>query len=266
MISSSELQASENNFQFLQPLNETYINTRTSKLTSIASQQYTKMNSTLLLFIIFCTSINICLADSGNLQDACPTDMKAKQTTFVNGFPCKNPSSIIAPDFKTSDINHTGDTDNFLHSSVNILTAADFPGLNTLGLSIARTDLDLDGMVMPHSHPRASELFFLRKGIVLAGFLDSNNTLFQSLIKGGDVFLFPRGLLHFCLNAGYEPATAFSVLNSQNSGVVSIAGALFETNSELIDKITRKLISVPVSELKHIRNATLAKFSRIHIQ
>ncbi|XWS60171.1 hypothetical protein CRYUN_Cryun07bG0012400 [Craigia yunnanensis] len=266
MKSSSELQASKNNFQFLQPLNVTYINTTTSKLTPIASQEKTKMNSNLLFFIIFCTFISICLADSDNIQDACPTNTTAKQTVFINGFPCKNLSSIIAPDFKTSNLNHAGDTDTFLLSSVNIVTAADFPGLNTLGLSIARTDLEVDGMVMPHSHPRASELFFLSKGIVLAGFIDTDNTLFQSFIKGGDVILFPRGLLHFCLNAGFEPVTAFSVLNSQNPGVVSIGGAISETNSELIDNITRRLISISASELKHISNTTLPKFSRIHIQ
>ncbi|KAB2053694.1 hypothetical protein ES319_A12G204900v1 [Gossypium barbadense] len=113
-------------------------------------------------------------------------------------------------------------------------------------------------MVMPHSHPRATELFFVRKGIVLAGFIDTNNTLFESLINEGDVFLFPRGLLHFCMNAGYEPAIAFSVMNSQNPGVVSIGGAVFETDKLLIDKIIRRLISV--------RGTNMANFSKIHIQ
>ncbi|PPS09436.1 hypothetical protein GOBAR_AA11220 [Gossypium barbadense] len=185
------------------------------------------MNPTLVFFIIILcsTSISICLADNDNLQDACPTNTTVTRMVFINGFPCKNPSSI---------------------------------SLNTLGLSIARTDLDLDGMVMPHSHPRATELFFVRKGIVLAGFIDTNNTLFESLINEGDVFLFPRGLLHFCMNAGYEPAIAFSVMNSQNPGVVSIGGAVFETDKLLIDKIIRRLISV--------RGTNMANFSKIHIQ
>ncbi|KAK8323295.1 hypothetical protein V6Z11_A12G228300 [Gossypium hirsutum] len=218
------------------------------------------MNPTLVFFIIILcsTSISICLADNDNLQDACPTNTTVTRMVFINGFPCKNPSSISSADFMTSNLKHAGDTDNFLHSSVNIVTAADFPGLNTLGLSIARTDLDLDGMVMPHSHPRATELFFVRKGIVLAGFIDTNNTLFESLINEGDVFLFPRGLLHFCMNAGYEPAIAFSVMNSQNPGVVSIGGAVFETDKLLIDKIIRRLISV--------RGTNMANFSKIHIQ
>ncbi|KAK8658952.1 hypothetical protein V6N13_029171 [Hibiscus sabdariffa] len=217
------------------------------------------MNSTLVFFIILCiTSIGICLADNDNLQDACPTDLTAKEAVFINGFPCKKPSSIAAADFKVSNLKQAGDTDNFLLSSVNIVSAADFPGLNTLGLSIARTDLDLDGMVMPHSHPRATELLFLRKGIVLAGFIDTNNTLFQSLIKEGDVFLFPKGMLHFCLNAGYETAIAFSVMSSQNPGTVSISGAIFETDKESKERITRRLISTGATNMTN--------FSRIHIQ
>ncbi|TYJ06089.1 hypothetical protein E1A91_A12G209300v1 [Gossypium mustelinum] len=200
------------------------------------------MNPTLVFFIIILcsTSISICLADNDNLQDACPTNTTVTRMVFINGFPCKNPSSISSADFMTSNLKHAGDTDNFLHSSVNIVTAADFPGLNTLGLSIARTDLDLDGMVMPHSHPRATELLFVRKGIVLAGFIDTNNTLFESLINEGD------------------PAIAFSVMNSQNPGVVSIGGAVFETDKLLIDKIIRRLISV--------RGTNMANFSKIHIQ
>lgn len=198
------------------------------------------MNSTLFFFIIFCTaSISICLADSDNIQDTCPANTTAKQTVFFDDFPCKNPSTINDADFKTSSLSRAGDTNNSIHSSVKIVTAADFPGLNTLGLTIARTDLDVDGMVMPHYHPRASESFFLRNGTVLATFIDTNNTVFQFSIKAGGVVLFPRGLLHFCSNTGTEPVIAFSVLNSQNPGTVSAGSApMFGTGSELIDKIT----------------------------
>ncbi|XP_048422702.1 germin-like protein subfamily 3 member 4 isoform X2 [Pyrus x bretschneideri] len=153
-----------------------------------------------LSVICFCTKI--CSADSDNLQDTCPTSPPGKQTIFINGFPCKNPNSTAAPDFKTSKLTEPGNTDNFLGSAVTLVTAADFPGLNTLGLSIARTDLRVDGMVSLHSHPRASELFFVSKGIVLAGFIDTKNQPFQQVLAEGDVFVFPKGLLHFSLNFG----------------------------------------------------------------
>ncbi|XP_050376720.1 germin-like protein subfamily 3 member 4 [Argentina anserina] len=205
--------------------------------------------------VIFCFCTIISLADSDNLQDTCPTSSLEKQTFFINGFPCKNPNNISAPDFKTSKLIQPGDTDNFFGSAVNLLTAAEFPGLNTLGLSIARTDLRVDGLVRLHSHPRASEMFFVSKGIVLAGFIDTLNQPFQTILKEGDVFVFPRGLLHFCLNAGYDIATGLSVFNSQNPGVVSISDAMFEPKPDLIKKLTKGTVT------GHLRNATPSEFS-----
>ncbi|CAN1272329.1 Germin-like protein subfamily 3 member 4, partial [Linum perenne] len=112
--------------------------------------------------------------------------------------------------FQVIEIRPSWDTDNFLHSALTLVTASDFAGLNTFGLSIAKTDLDVDGLQMPPSHPRASEILFVTKGVVLVGFVDMENKLFQKMLKAGDVFLFPRALLHFCLNAGFEKALVFS--------------------------------------------------------
>ncbi|GMY15144.1 germin-like protein subfamily 3 member 4 [Fagus crenata] len=203
------------------------------------------MNSCIPLCIVVFSCIGISLADFDNLQDTCPTATPGKQTVFINGFACKNPANVTASDFKTSNLNHPGDTRNFYSSAVTIVTAADFPGLNTLGLSIARTDIEAAGLVLAHSHPRASELFFVSQGTVAAGFIDTNNKVFQCILKEGDVFVFPRGLLHFCYNLGFELATIFSVLNSQNPGVVTLNGAMFESHSDIVlDKQLRRLLSL----------------------
>lgn len=214
----------------------------------------------LLIFCFFvCPEFSWGL-DSDNLQDTCPTDT-TKQTFFINGFPCKNPSKITVSDFQTSRLNKTGDTDNFYQSSTTIVTAAEFPGLNTLGLSAARTDLEIDGLVMPHSHPRASEIIFVNSGIVVAGFLDSKNNLFQKVLRKGDVFIFPKGLLHYCLNSGFESATIFSVLNSQNPGFVSISGAVFATNdTELKSRLRKRLLSFSRLDVERLDNVTLFQF------
>ncbi|WOH09995.1 hypothetical protein DCAR_0729456 [Daucus carota subsp. sativus] len=210
---------------------------------------------------ILCLCAKLCFAgDSDNLQDICPTGTSPKQTIFINGFPCKNPTNITASDFKSSLLNHKGDTDNFLQSSTNIVTASEYPGLNTLGLSVARIDLDIDGLVMPHSHPRASEIFFVSKGIVVAGFIDTNNQLFQGILREGDVFVIPRGLLHYYLNGGFEPATIIAVLNSQSPGVVSIADAMFTPNDlEAMERIKRSVISKSLLDLDHAENANLSQ-------
>ncbi|KAJ9163982.1 hypothetical protein P3X46_023601 [Hevea brasiliensis] len=214
------------------------------------------MNSFFLFCMILCACTKICLVYCDNLQDTCPA-ATGKQSIFINGLPCKNPATVTPSDFKSTKLSSRGDTDNFFRSSTTIVTAADFPGLNTLGLSIARTDLDVDGLVLPQSHPRASELFFVSAGVVIAGFVDSKNQLFQKILKEGDVFVLPRGLLHFCVNAGNEAATIFSVLSSQNPGEVSVAGAMFESDPDMINKLVSKTKSL----VNGLENATLFGFN-----
>ncbi|KAK9074925.1 hypothetical protein SSX86_003244 [Deinandra increscens subsp. villosa] len=195
----------------------------------------------LLLLTSFCFLPSYC----DNLQDICPTHISPDETTFINGFPCKNPSNVTTSDFKNLLLSQRGSTDEFLRSSVTIVTAAEFPGLNTLGLATARTDLELDGLVMPHTHPRATEMIFVAKGVVIAGFIDTKNQLFQSVLREGDVFVFPKGLLHYCLNSGFEEGLIYSVFNAQNPGVVDVSNGLFgDHNSEMVKLAIAKLVSI----------------------
>ncbi|KAK1439355.1 hypothetical protein QVD17_05171 [Tagetes erecta] len=192
----------------------------------------------------------ICLcslpAHCDNLQDICPTyTSHDHETMFINGFPCKNPSNVTTSDFKNFLLSQRGSTDEFLRSSVTIVTAAEFPGLNTLGLATARTDLEVDGLVMPHTHPRATEMMFVAKGVVIAGFIDTKSQLFQSVLREGDVFVFPKGLLHYCLNSGFEEALIYSVFNGQNPGVVDVSNAMFgDGNTEMVKMALAKLVSL----------------------
>lgn len=188
--------------------------------------------------------------DGGNIYDVCPTDTAQQHKIFINGFPCKSPANTTPSDFKSSLLSESGDTDNFYRSSTTMATAAEFPGLNTLGLSAARTDIEVDGMVTPHAHPRASEMIFVRAGIVVAGFVDSKNQVFQKRLREGEVFMFPKGLLHYCFNGGFEDALFYSVMNSQNPGIVSISGAMFGGAME-------KLKSFPMRDLDGISSVEL---------
>ncbi|XP_065872121.1 germin-like protein subfamily 3 member 4 [Euphorbia lathyris] len=204
------------------------------------------------------TNLKSLSEDSDNLQDICPAAPSSKQSVFINGLPCKNPANITSSDFKSLKLSQPGNTDNFFGSSTNIVTASDFPGLNTLGLSIARTDLDVDGSVLPQMHPRASEILFIGEGVVLAGFVDSQNQLFQKVFKEGEVFVIPRGLLHFLVNAGNEPAVVYSVLNSQNPGIMSIGGAMFEpSDPDLLKRLAREVKSFTASQVNGSQILTL---------
>ncbi|EYU24547.1 hypothetical protein ABFS82_04G115100 [Erythranthe guttata] len=188
-----------------------------------------KQSITPLSFLTFFSTLAALgfAGDGDSIHDFCPTDAAQQQKIFINGLPCKNPVNVTSSDFKSSLLSESGDTDNFYRSSTTIATAAEFPGLNALGLSASRTDMEADGNVAPHAHPRASEIIFVRSGVVVAGFVDSNNRVFQKRMGEGDVFVFPKGLLHYCFNGGFEGATFYSVMNSQNPGLVRISGAMF---------------------------------------
>ena len=151
---------------------------------------------------------------------------------FVNGRFCKDPKLATADDFFFSGLNKPGNTDNKDGSHVSAVYIDELPGLNTLGLAMARIDFALYGQNPPHNHPRGSEIFVVVEGQLLAGFVTSNqedgsNRLFAKVLNPGDAFVFPVGLIHFQLNIGHTPALAYAFFNSQNQGRITIANALF---------------------------------------
>ncbi|KAK4607321.1 hypothetical protein RGQ29_001231 [Quercus rubra] len=168
--------------------------------------------------------------DPSPLQDFCVGINYTDSAVFVNGEFCKDPATVIANDFFFSGLNIPGNTSaNKLGSSVNLVDISKFPGLNTLGISLARIDFAPYGLNPPHTHPRGTELLVVIEGTLLVGFVTSNptNKLFTKVLNKGDVFVFPIGLIHFQFNIGETNAVSFSGLSSQNPGLITIASAVF---------------------------------------
>ncbi|KAJ4721152.1 Germin-like protein 1 [Melia azedarach] len=108
-----------------------------------------------------------------------------------------------------------------LGSNVTTVNVEQIPGLNTLGISAVRIDYAPYGQNPPHIHPRATEILTVLEGTLYVGFVTSNqlnNTLIAKVLKKGDVFVFPVGLIHFQFNIGKTNAVAIAALSSQNPG------------------------------------------------
>ncbi|XP_047976089.1 germin-like protein 9-3 [Salvia hispanica] len=105
-----------------------------------------------------------------------------------------------------------------------------FPALNGQSVSYAVL-MYPSGTVNPvHTHPRSAELLFLVQGSLEVGFVDSTNKLYTQNLQQGDVFVFPKGLVHFQYNADAKnPAVAISAFGSANAGTVSLPNTLFNT-------------------------------------
>ncbi|XP_020109887.1 germin-like protein subfamily 1 member 16 [Ananas comosus] len=182
--------------------------------------------------------------DPTPLQDFCVADLKSN--IFINGYPCKNPKTVTVEDFSFSGLNIPGNTKNKFGFNVTIANVMTLPGLNTLGVSIARIDYAPHGVVPPHTHPRGTEFLTVIEGTLIAGFVTSNpnNTLYQQILHPGDVTVFPIGMIHFQLNIGKGPAVAIVGLNSQNPGFIFIGDAVFGSKPPIPVQVLEKSFQV----------------------
>uniref|UniRef100_A0A2N9ELC0 Cupin type-1 domain-containing protein n=1 Tax=Fagus sylvatica TaxID=28930 RepID=A0A2N9ELC0_FAGSY len=96
--------------------------------------------------------------DPSPLQDFCVAINDSSSAVFVNGKFCKDPNLATADDFFLSGIDIPRSTSNPLGSNVTRITVDQIPGLNTLGISLARIDFAPYGVNPPHTHPRATEV------------------------------------------------------------------------------------------------------------
>ncbi|XP_047950167.1 putative germin-like protein 2-1 [Salvia hispanica] len=179
-------------------------------------------------------------SDSSPLQDFCVADLTGP--VLVNGFACKDPKLVVADDFYMSGLNVPGNTANPIGSKVTPANVAQIPGLNTLGISMARIDFAPWGVNPPHTHPRATEILAVLEGTLEVGFVTSNpdNRLITKVLQKGDVFVFPINLVHYQRNTGNVNAVAMVALSSQNPGVITIANAVFGSKPDIANDLLAK--------------------------
>ena len=134
---------------------------------------------------------------------------------------------MTANDFFSNVLATPGNTGNAVGSAVTSANVEKLPGLNTLGVSVSRIDYAPWGVNPPHVHPRATEVIFVLQGSLDVGFVTTANRLYAGTVCAGEVFVFPRGLVHYQRNNGGGPAAVLSAFDSQLPGTQPVAEALF---------------------------------------
>nr|POF14758.1 germin-like protein subfamily 1 member 20 [Quercus suber] len=182
-------------------------------------------------------------------------DYSDKSAVFVNGKFCKDPKLVTADDFYLAGLNIPGNTYNKVGSNVTNVNVDTLPGLNTLGISLARIDFAPYGQNPPHTHPRGTEILVVLEGTLFVGFVTSNtdNRLFTKTLNKGDVFVFPVGLIHFQVNVGKTNAIAISGLSSQNAGAITIANAVFGSNPPINPDVLTKAFQLDKKVVKYLQ-------------
>lgn len=211
------------------------------------------LSLTLLSLVLLRTGAS----DTDPLQDFCVANHTSPGTLAVNGFPCKDPKAVNASDFLFQGLRNQGSTNNTLGFVATPGNVEKFAGVNTLGISMNRADFAPGGVNPPHIHPRATEIVFVVEGTLLVGFITTNNTLFSQVLEKGDVFVFPRGLVHFQYNIGNGSASAITAFNSQLPGTQVLASSLFGSSPAVPEDVLAKAFQINTTVVEEI----VSKFS-----
>ncbi|KAK7349296.1 hypothetical protein VNO77_06555 [Canavalia gladiata] len=184
------------------------------------------------------------------IRDFCVADLNATQT--VSGYPCKSPETVTVNDFAFSSLK-AGNTTNTFKNSLSPAFVGQIPGLNGLGLSVARVDLDVEGVIPFHTHADASELIVVLEGVITAGFISSDNKVFVKTLTRGDVMVVPQGLLHFQINASKGKSTVYLIFSDPNPVAQLVDVALFGNN--LNSNFVAKTTLLDLDQIKKLKTA-----------
>ncbi|KAK1277945.1 Germin-like protein 8-2 [Acorus gramineus] len=157
-------------------------------------------------------------SDPSPLQDFCVADKASP--VLVNGLVCKNPMNVTAEDFFFCGLNKPGNTNNKQGSNVTAVNVMQIPGLNTLGVSLARIDFAPYGLNPPHTHPRATEILTVIEGTLHGSFTSSSTP---------DM---------------HADAVAITGLSSQNPGLITIGNAVFGSDPKIDGGVLAKAFQV----------------------
>ncbi|KAL5731727.1 hypothetical protein ACHQM5_004427 [Ranunculus cassubicifolius] len=198
------------------------------------------MAAFMVLFTLCAIISSTAASDSDALQDICVADLASG--IKLNGYPCKEDAT--ATDFFFDGLAKPAVTNTTMGAVVTAANVQKIPGLNTQGVSMSRVDYAPGGLNPPHIHPRATEIVFVLYGEIDVGFITTANVLYSKTIKQGEVFVFPKGLVHFQKNNGKAPAAAIAAFNSQLPGTQSIAATLFAATPPVPNNVLTKAFQV----------------------
>ncbi|GJN23666.1 hypothetical protein PR202_gb11332 [Eleusine coracana subsp. coracana] len=126
-----------------------------------------------------------------------------------------------------------------------------------LAVSMNRVDFGPGGMNPPHIHPRATEVGLVTRGELLVGMIDSlqsRNRYYSKVLKAGDTFVIPRGLMHFQFKVGKEEASMVMSFNSQNPGIVFVPLTMFGSSPPIPTPVLDKALRVDAEVVDLIKS------------
>ncbi|XP_057972776.1 germin-like protein 9-3 [Malania oleifera] len=133
-----------------------------------------------------------------------------------------------------------------------LVSVKEFPALSGTGLSLELLEFAPGALNVPHTHPRAGEILFVLDGALTVGTVDTTGKLYKNDLQKGDVFVFPKGLVHYQANFDKSnKAVAMSAFGSSNAGEVSLPKSLF--GSSVPDEVLTNAFKVSADTVQQLK-------------
>ncbi|KAM3276908.1 hypothetical protein ACQJBY_044991 [Aegilops geniculata] len=129
----------------------------------------------------------------------------------------------------------------------------EFPALNGQSVAYAMLKFPSESVNPPHTHPRAAELLLVLDGALSVGFVDTAGKLYTQDLAAGDMFVFPKGLVHYQSNPGQRLAVALSAFGSSAPGTVSVPVTVFGTGVD--DAVLAKSFKTDLPTVQKLKAA-----------
>ncbi|KAI3523252.1 hypothetical protein L1887_01312 [Cichorium endivia] len=130
---------------------------------------------------------------------------------------------------------------------------AEFPALNGQSVSLSVLRLAPGGVSAPHMRTHATGLFLVLEGRFEVGFVDTTNKLYTQTLQTGDMFIFPKGLVHYQYNADMNnPAVGVAAFGSASTALVSVPATLFKPDIE--DDVLAKSFKTDEATIRKLKS------------
>ncbi|CAK8578718.1 unnamed protein product [Lathyrus sativus] len=97
------------------------------------------------------------------------------------------------------------------------------------------------------------------EGELNVGFITTSDKLISKSIKKGEVFVFPKGLVHYQKSSGDIASSVISAFNSQLPGAFSTASALFGSTTAVPDDVLAQAFQIDTKQVDEIKTKLAPK-------
>nr|GEU95501.1 peroxidase 60-like [Tanacetum cinerariifolium] len=163
-----------------------------------------------------------------------------------------NVTEVDGKFFTCTKIRGFFDESNSTDTKSMLASMTQFPALNGQSVSLSLLRLAPGGVSAPHTRPHATGLFFVLGGTFEVGFVDTTNKHYTQTLQTGDMFIFPKGLVHYQYNSDMKnPAVAVAAFGSASAPTVLIPTTLFDTDID--DVILAKSFKTNVATIRKLK-------------